>query len=98
MTASRFQRRPAEVEAMQVTAETADQVAAWADGRVDRDKQTSKLLIRLPGTRTPGTVGDWIVRDVMPDGLSPARVMLANVMEWAYQPIPGVGLRHRKRH
>lgn len=59
-------------------------VADWADGRVDRDPQADKLLIRLPQSTIPATVGDWVLRDVMPDGLGPARPMLANVFDWAF--------------
>lgn len=84
MAVQRYQRRAAEVDAIRVTAANAVHIADWADGRVDRDVQTGKLLIRLPQSTIPATVGDWVVRDVMPDGLGPARAMLDNVFCWAF--------------
>jgi hypothetical protein len=82
-----YGRRPNLVTAMQATEDTALEVAEWADGHVDRDRQTDKLLIRLPTSKIPATVGDWVVRDHMPDGLGPARAMLANVFDWAFSQV-----------
>lgn len=84
MTAHRYGRRPNFVDAMQVSEANAVEVAEWADGRVDRDLQTWKLLVRLPQSKIPACVGDWVVRDVMPDGLGPARPMLDTVFDWAF--------------
>lgn len=84
MTAERYQRRANEVDAMQVTETNAVHVADWADGRVDREPQTQKLLVRLPQTTIPACVGDWVVRDVMPDGLGPARAMRDTLFVWAF--------------
>jgi hypothetical protein len=84
VTVQRYGRRPHLVDAMQVSEVNAAEVAEWADGRVDRDRQTAKLLVRLPQSKIPACVGDWIVRDVMPDGLGPARPMLGNVFAWAF--------------
>ncbi len=84
MTAHVYGRRPNLVTAMQVSEANALEVAEWADGHVDRDRQTGKLLVRLPTSTIPATVGDWVVRDHMPDGLGPARPMLANVFTWAF--------------
>ena len=84
MTAERYQRRANEVDAIRLTEANAVHVADWADGRVDRDRQTGKLLIRLPQTTIPACVGDWVVRDVMPDGLGPARAMLDLHFTWAF--------------
>ena len=85
MTARQYGRRPNLVDAMQVTEETALDVAEWAGGHVTRDPQTDKLLVRLPQSKIPATVGDWVVRDHLPDGLGPARPMLDNVFDWAFQ-------------
>ncbi|MGI5247786.1 hypothetical protein [Dactylosporangium sp. CA-139066] len=85
MTAYRYARRPNLVDAMQVTEADAVEIADWADGHIDRDPQTGKLQIRLPQSKIPATIGDWVVRDHMPDGLGPARPMLANVFTWAFQ-------------
>lgn len=84
MIAARYGRRPNYVDAVQVTDANAVEVADWAGGHITRDLQTGKLLIRLPQSKIAATVGDWIVRDHMPDGLGPARPMLANVFEWAF--------------
>lgn len=84
MTAQRYGRRPNYVDAAQVTEDNAVEVAEWAGGHVTRDPQTDKLLIRLPQSKIPACVGDWIVRDHMPDGLGPARPMLDNVFSWAF--------------
>lgn len=86
MTAHRYGRRPNLVDAMQVTEANAVEVADWANGHVTREPQTDKLLVRLPQSKIPATVGDWVVRDVMPDGLGPARPMLDNVFDWAFAP------------
>ncbi len=88
MTAKRYGRRPNLVDAMQVSETTALEVAEWADGHVDRDRQTDKLLVRLPTSKIPATVGDWVVRDHMPDGLGPARPMLDHTFTWAFAPLP----------
>lgn len=84
MTVQRYGRRPNYVDAIQVTEDNAVEVAEWADGHITRDPQTGKLAIRLPQSKIPACVGDWIVRDHMPDGLGPARAMLANVFDWAF--------------
>lgn len=89
MTVQRYQRRAVEVDAIRVTEANAVEVADWADGRVDRDSLTSKLLVRLPQSTIPATVGDWVVRDVMPDGLGPARAMFDHVMQWAFVRVEG---------
>lgn len=89
MTAQRYQRRANEVDAIQVTEANAVHVADWADGRVDRDPQTGKLLVRLPQSTIPACVGDWVVRDVMPDGLGPARAMLDHLFTWAFTLVDG---------
>jgi hypothetical protein len=72
---------------MQVSEATAVEVADWADGYVDRDKQTGKLLVRLPQSKIPATIGDWVVRDHLPDGLGPARAMLDHTFVWAFAPV-----------
>lgn len=87
MTAQRYGRRPNLVDAMQVTEATALEVAEWADGHVTRDPQTDKLLVKLPMSKIPARVGDWVVRDHLPDGLGPARPMLANVFDWAFAEV-----------
>jgi hypothetical protein len=87
LTAKVYGRRPNLVTAMQVTEETAAEVADWADGYVDRDKQTGKLLVRLPQSTIPATAGDWVVRDHLPDGLGPARPMLDHTFVWAFGPV-----------
>lgn len=84
MTAQRYGRRPNMVDAMRVTTANAAHVAEWADGHLDQDAQTGKLHVRLPLSKIPACVGDWVVRDVMPDGLGPARPMLDNVFVWAF--------------
>lgn len=84
MTAHRYGRRPNLVDAMQVSEANAVEVADWANGHADRDPQTGKILVRLPQSKIPACVGDWVVRDVMPDGLGAARPMLANVFDWAF--------------
>lgn len=86
MTIATYGRRPNYVDAVQVTEANAVQVAEWAGGHVTRDRQTGKLLVRLPLSKIPATVGDWVVRDHMPDGLGPARSMLDNVFSWAFAP------------
>ncbi len=84
MTAHTYGRRPNFVDAMQVSEANALEVAEWAGGHVDRDRQTDKLLVRLPQSKIPATVGDWVVRDHLPDGLGAARPMLGNVFTWAF--------------
>jgi hypothetical protein len=95
VTAQRYQRRANEVDAMRVTEATAVQVADWAGGYVDRESQTGKLLIRLPQTTIPACIGDWVVRDVMPDGLGPARAMRDTLFDWAFQLKDGDRYRRR---
>jgi hypothetical protein len=95
VTARRFQRRANEVDAIQVTEGNAVAVAEWADGRVDREPQAGKLLVRLPQTTIPAWVGDWVVRDVMPDGLGPARAMRGTLFDWAFELKDGVRYQRR---
>lgn len=95
MTAQRYQRRADEVDAMRVTEVNVVDVADWADGHVDRESQTGKLLIRLPQTTIPACVGDWVVRDVMPDGLGPARAMRDTLFVWAFELKDGDRYRRR---
>lgn len=94
MTSHRYSRRPAEVEAIRHDEHNTAEVAAFACGRVDqRDGHT---VVRLPKTTIPVRVGDWAVRDVLPDGLGDARCMLDHIMEWGYEPT-GEPRRHRHR-
>lgn len=76
--------RPLIVEARRLTPETADAVAAWADGTIDH--RGDLLIVRLPMAAIPVVVGDWAVRDVLDDELAAARPVLAVIFEWAYQP------------
>lgn len=94
MTAQRYQRRAAEVDAVQLTDDNAMRVADWADGRVDREPVTGKLFVRLPQTTIPACVGDWIVRDVLADGLGPARAMLDHLFRWVFEQ---AGEHYRRR-
>lgn len=82
----RYARAPHQVEAARMVDDETHAIALaqWAGGIVDRDRQTGKLLIRLPQSKIPATPGVWIVRDVMPDGLGPARTMLDSVFVWAF--------------
>jgi hypothetical protein len=84
VTVQTYGRRPNYVDAVQVTETNAVAVAEWAGGHLARDPQTGKLLVRLPQSKIPACVGDWVVRDHMPDGLGPARPMLDNVFTWAF--------------
>jgi len=89
LTAKVYGRRPNLVDAIQVSEQTAEAVAAWADGKVRRDPQTGKLLVRLPQTTIPAVVGDWVVRDLMPDGLGPARAMRDQLFRWCFELVDG---------
>lgn len=95
MTARRWSRRPAEVEAIQLDAGNADEVAAWADGRATVD-DLGRPVVKLPRTMIPVTVGNWAVRDVMPDGLGPARAILDHLFCYCYTPT-GAVRRHRRK-
>jgi hypothetical protein len=90
----RWQRRPVEVEAMLLADDNADEVAAWASGRVA--DEGGRTVVRLPSSIVPVQVGDYAVRDVVPDGLGPARPMLAGPFEHFYEPCAGPR-RHRRR-
>lgn len=89
MTVQRYQRRPNLVDAVRLTDANAERVADWADGRTDREPQTGKLFVRLPQTAIPAVTGDWIVRDVMPDGLGPARAMQDHLFAWCFEQSGG---------
>jgi hypothetical protein len=78
--------RPAEVDAIQLDDDNGPEVAEWAGGRLDADV-LGHPVVHLPATPIPVRVGDWAIRDVLPDGLGTARAMLDHLMRWAYQPI-----------
>lgn len=91
----RYQRRPAEVDAIQVSEANAAHVATWAGGRVEY--LASHPVIRLPSTTVVAHVGDFVARHVFPRGkLGPAYVMRAAVMRWAYTAKPGDRGVHRR--
>ncbi len=91
MTARRWSRRPSEVEAIRLDDGNADEVAEWACGRVDGD------TVRLPKTTIPVRVGEYAVRDVLPDGLGDARCMRPFLFEYCYEPLSGEPRRHRRK-
>jgi hypothetical protein len=84
--------RTNDVEAMQL-GDNAVELAAWADGTVV--EAGGRIVVRLPLSAIPVTVGQWAVRDVGPDGLGPARAVLDAVMRFGYEPVDG--LRYRRR-
>lgn len=96
MTARRFNRRPVEVEAIQLDEGNAEVVAEWACGRVDLD-DLARPTVRLPKTTIPVTLGDWAVRTVLPDGLSDAHPMGSHLFSWCYVAVEGEPHRHRRR-
>ena len=67
-----YQKNPFRVEAVQVTAENMEAVAAWCGGQIntifDRAKNTQKFYIQVDVVRpwskrqTRGYVGDWILQ------------------------------------
>lgn len=77
--ARRWRRKPAEVEAAQVTADNLHEVAAWAGGVVRREG--GELVVRLPGSMVPAHLGDYIARSVLPDGVGPAHSVKPDVHE-----------------
>lgn len=70
--------------------DNAAEVAAFAGGRVSGD------VVRLPKTTIPVRVGEYAVRDVLPDGLSEARCMRPFLFEFCYAP-SGEPRRHRRK-
>jgi hypothetical protein len=84
--------RTNDVEAMQL-GDNAVELAAWADGTVV--EAGGRIVVRLPLSAIPVTVGQWAVRDVVPDGLGPARAVMDAVMVFGYRHIEG--LRYRRR-
>ncbi len=69
-----FRKKPVEIEAMRVTTENVDDVAAWCGGRVERiqnardpdDVWTALKIPTLEGVMTANTHsgGDWVIRGV----------------------------------
>jgi hypothetical protein len=66
-----FRKRPVKIEARELTVDTADQVARWCAGRVEREAKPSDItdvrtIVRIPtleGVMT-ATLGDWVIRGV----------------------------------
>lgn len=84
--------RTNDVEAMRL-GDNATELAAWAGGTVI--EADGRIVVRLPLSAIPVTMGQWAVRDVVPDGLGPARAVLDAVMTFGYRHIDG--LRYRRR-
>lgn len=86
----RWTRRPAEVEAVRLAAGNADVVAAFCDGRADVDDMGDPI-VHLPKAMIPVTLGDYAVRDVLPDGLSEARAMKSGLFVFCYSQVVTAG-------
>lgn len=95
MSARRYRRRPPEVEAHLVVEDRADAAAVWSGGSVEW--LAGHPIIRLPNTTVVAHVGDYLVRQSLPDGLGPTYVMRRRVFEHFYTPtVDQTGRRHRR--
>ena len=65
---------------MELTSANAEEVAEWANGLVVNGD------LKLPQSAIPAEAGDWIVRNVLPGGLSPAFPVKPDVFGWAWHP------------
>lgn len=83
-----FRRRPAHIEAMQFTVETAEQVAAWCGGRIETSDDGTILWLRLGTSTIPARLGDWVARETCPTGIEPFGwyPIRAVFFDWAYEP------------
>lgn len=72
MSPRRFCKKPVVIEAMELTAENREEVAAWCGGRFEPDDvyrlagltpDGSLDIVTLEGVMT-ANVGDWIIRGV----------------------------------
>lgn len=66
METVKYVRKPFEVEAVQVTTDNIDEVAAWCNGEVKEEENTSKYIkvavARVLNERqTKAFVGDWVL-------------------------------------
>ncbi len=59
-------------------------MAEFCGGRADVDDMGDPV-VHLPKTTIPVALGDYAVRDVLPDGLGEARTTKAALMTWAYE-------------
>jgi hypothetical protein len=89
MTAQRFRKKPVEIEAMQLWADNAHEVAEWCGGKLyghfgpDLRPILPTLTIRtLEGDMLAGR-GDWIIRGVQGE-FYPCR---ADIFEQTYEAV-----------
>lgn len=78
-----YRRRGPLIEAVQLDADNADQVAALVGGAVTRPLYGDTPIIRLPSSIHPVRVGDFAVRD---QPLLPWHTMARVIFEGAYEP------------
>ena len=83
-----YRRRPQHVEAVQLTADNAEQVAAWCGGRLEHDGDGTLLWLRLGTSIVPARPGDWVARETCPVGVQPFGwfPIRSNFFDWAYEP------------
>jgi hypothetical protein len=95
-----FQRKPFEVEAVQVTEENFDEIAAWCGGAIVTEQETKDALVETPPRRyisvdvarplsrrqTEAHVGDWILYASKGFKVYSNRPFLKNFEE---KPLPG---------
>jgi hypothetical protein len=86
----RWTRRPSEVEAIRLGSSNAAEVAAFCDGRADVDDMGDPV-VHLPKAMIPVRLGDFAVRDVLPDGLSEARAMKPGLFWYCYSEVVTAG-------
>ena len=82
-----YRRRPVRIEAMRLTPDDAERVAAWCGGRLERDGAV--LWLQLGTSRIPARLGDWIAREVAPASVEPYGwyPIKSEFFDWAYEPV-----------
>lgn len=86
MTVRHYRRRPPEVDAIRFDGFNGAEVAQWCGGRVVMgDDQPHAVLVAVGQSRISAWVGDYVVREVGPDGGTRFWPMKGTVFEWAYE-------------
>ena len=83
----KYRKKPVEVDAMQFTDDTKDQVLNWVRGTTSADFEEGQPILKfmtIHGDTAIARIGDWIVKGEKPGDYWPVK---PDIFEATYEPV-----------
>jgi hypothetical protein len=87
VTVVRWRKRPAELDAVQITADNIRAVAAWCHGTVITDQHGAPTAIRIRTALPIARIGEQVIEHTWPDGTKSYHWMPDHLLRWGYEPV-----------